>query len=133
MSVYQNCSNKSPWVKIGLTPATYIQVSDFRAIMTLLFCLTLFAYFLFLAKTDNNKNPQNLSLLSIPQNFVPMKLSEIDNTIKFSELTLFIKGEELKKDILYISGPNLISYDIPWIKHVFRVRHLSVVIFVGRQ
>jgi hypothetical protein len=39
MGVYQVCSNKSPWVKIG--PArggeAYIQVSDFRAIMALLF------------------------------------------------------------------------------------------------
>jgi hypothetical protein len=39
MGVYQVCSNKSPWVKIG--PARggggYIQVSDFRAIMALLF------------------------------------------------------------------------------------------------
>jgi thiamine monophosphate kinase len=41
MGVYQVCANKSPWVKIG--PATlgwgvaYIQVSDLRAIMALLF------------------------------------------------------------------------------------------------
>jgi hypothetical protein len=76
MSVYQNCSNKSPWVKIGPTPGAYIQVSDFRAIMALLFCLTLFAYF-FLAKTDNNRNPQNVSLLSIPENSVSTKLSEL--------------------------------------------------------
>jgi hypothetical protein len=37
MGVYQVCSNKSPWVKIGLTLEAYIQVSNFRAIMTLLF------------------------------------------------------------------------------------------------
>jgi hypothetical protein len=40
MSAYQVCSNKSPWTKIG--PArgwgeAYIQVSDLRAIMALLF------------------------------------------------------------------------------------------------
>jgi hypothetical protein len=43
MGVYQVCANKSPWVKIG--PATlwgggggaYIQGSDLRAIMALLF------------------------------------------------------------------------------------------------
>jgi hypothetical protein len=40
MGVYQVCSNKSPWVKIG--PAggrggCHIQVSDFRAIIALLF------------------------------------------------------------------------------------------------
>jgi hypothetical protein len=38
MGVYQVCSNKSPWVKIGPAPVAYIQVSDFRAIMALLLC-----------------------------------------------------------------------------------------------
>jgi hypothetical protein len=37
MGVYQVCSNKSSWVKIGPAPGAYIQVSDFRAIMALLF------------------------------------------------------------------------------------------------
>jgi hypothetical protein len=40
MGVYQVCSNKSPWVKIGpargVEGEAYIQVSDFRAIMALL-------------------------------------------------------------------------------------------------
>jgi hypothetical protein len=36
MGVYQVCSNKSPGVKNGPAGA-YIQVSDFRAIMALLF------------------------------------------------------------------------------------------------
>jgi hypothetical protein len=35
MGVYQVCSNKS--LKIGIGPAACIQVSDFRAIMALLF------------------------------------------------------------------------------------------------
>jgi hypothetical protein len=40
MAVYQVCSNKSPWFEIGIGPGVYIQVSDFRAIMSLLFiCL----------------------------------------------------------------------------------------------
>jgi hypothetical protein len=37
MAVYQVCSNKSPWFKIGIGPGAYIQVSNFRAIMALLF------------------------------------------------------------------------------------------------
>jgi hypothetical protein len=37
MGVHQVCSNKSLWFKIGLGPGAYIQVSDFRAIMILLF------------------------------------------------------------------------------------------------
>jgi hypothetical protein len=37
MGVFKVCSNKSPWFKIGLGPGAYIQVSDFRAIMALLF------------------------------------------------------------------------------------------------
>jgi hypothetical protein len=32
-----NLFNKNPWFKIGLGPGAYIQVSDFRAIMALLF------------------------------------------------------------------------------------------------
>jgi hypothetical protein len=36
MGVYQVCSNKSPWVKIGPAPGAFIQVSDFMAIMALL-------------------------------------------------------------------------------------------------
>jgi hypothetical protein len=49
MGVYQVCSNKSPWVKIG--PArgrgeTYIQVSNLRAIMALLlFFIIVFLFF----------------------------------------------------------------------------------------
>jgi hypothetical protein len=39
MGIYQVCSNKSPWFKIGLGPGAYIQVSNFRAIMALLFVL----------------------------------------------------------------------------------------------
>jgi hypothetical protein len=35
------CSNKSPWFKIGLGPGAFIEVSDFRAIMALLFKLTI--------------------------------------------------------------------------------------------
>jgi hypothetical protein len=37
MGVYQVCSNKSPWDKISPALWAYIQVSDFRAIMALLF------------------------------------------------------------------------------------------------
>jgi hypothetical protein len=37
MGVYQVFSNKSPWLKIGLGPGAFIQESDFRAIMALLF------------------------------------------------------------------------------------------------
>jgi hypothetical protein len=37
MGVYQVCSNKSPWFKIGLGTGAYIQVRNFRAIMALLF------------------------------------------------------------------------------------------------
>jgi hypothetical protein len=37
IGVYQVCSNKSPWVKIGPVLGAYLQVSDFRAIMALLF------------------------------------------------------------------------------------------------
>jgi hypothetical protein len=37
MDVYQVCSNKSPWVKTGPATWAYIQVSDFGAIMALLF------------------------------------------------------------------------------------------------
>jgi hypothetical protein len=39
MAVYQVCSNKSPCFKIGIGPGAFIQVSDFRAIMALLFLL----------------------------------------------------------------------------------------------
>jgi hypothetical protein len=39
MGVYQVGSNKSPWVEIGPAPGAYIQVSDFRAIMALLFLM----------------------------------------------------------------------------------------------
>jgi hypothetical protein len=41
MGVYQVCSNKSPLVKIGPALGAFIQVSDIRAIMALLFILTL--------------------------------------------------------------------------------------------
>jgi hypothetical protein len=37
VSVSKVCSNKSPGVKTGPTPGAYIQVSDLRAIMALLF------------------------------------------------------------------------------------------------
>jgi hypothetical protein len=37
LRIYQVCSNKSPWFKIGPGPGAYIQVSDFRAIMAILF------------------------------------------------------------------------------------------------
>jgi hypothetical protein len=37
MGVYQVCSNKNPGVLTGPAPGAYIQVSDFRAIMALLF------------------------------------------------------------------------------------------------
>jgi hypothetical protein len=37
MGVYQVCSNKSPWVKIGSALGAYIQVRDFRAIVALFF------------------------------------------------------------------------------------------------
>jgi hypothetical protein len=40
MGVYQVCANKSPWVKLALQRwglGAYIQVSDLRAIMALLF------------------------------------------------------------------------------------------------
>jgi hypothetical protein len=40
MGVYQVCSNKSPWVKISPAPGAYKQVSDFRAIIALLFLST---------------------------------------------------------------------------------------------
>jgi hypothetical protein len=51
MGVYQVCSNKSPWVKIG--PArgrgeAYIQVSDLRAIMALLLKLGNYVYVRFI-------------------------------------------------------------------------------------
>jgi hypothetical protein len=43
MGVYQVCANKSPWVKLALQRwgrwGAYIQVSDLRAIMALLFIL----------------------------------------------------------------------------------------------
>jgi hypothetical protein len=37
MGVSQVCSFKGPWVKIGLGPGACIWMSDFRAIMALLF------------------------------------------------------------------------------------------------
>jgi hypothetical protein len=39
MVVFQVCSNKSPRVETGPTPGVYIQVSDLRAIMALMFIL----------------------------------------------------------------------------------------------
>jgi hypothetical protein len=37
VSVYQVCSNKSPWVKIGPAAGACIQVREFMAIVALLF------------------------------------------------------------------------------------------------
>jgi hypothetical protein len=41
MGVYHVCSNKSPGVKTGPALGAYIQVSEFRAIMALLFILAI--------------------------------------------------------------------------------------------
>jgi hypothetical protein len=46
MGVYHVCSNKSPGVKTGPALVAYIQVSDLRAIMALLFNLCFWGFFL---------------------------------------------------------------------------------------
>jgi hypothetical protein len=57
MGVHQVCSNKSPWIKIGHVMWAYIQVSDFRAIMALLFAFLSYANGLKINFIDEDRFP----------------------------------------------------------------------------